>query len=468
VLHTSLRLQRLDYSMLLCLNEIFLRIAKEGRIARLLNLWVEYGIRGVMEGRMEEPAAKAPRKIFGLSSTVFTLGIVSFLTDVSSEMLVPVVPQFLKFVIGAPVEFIGLIEGVAEATASILRVWAGYLADKFGRPKLLTVIGYGLSALAKPFYIGASAWPHVLGIRFADRFGKGIRSAPRDVLIADTTEENVRGRAFGFHRAMDTAGATLGPLIVALMAVYLVGEKFITSPGREHLSIYRAVFIAAAVPAVLGWLVLAIFVPERKKEDRAAKKPELKLSALDPRFRAFLIIVTLFSIGNSSDAFLVLRATSKAPDGVGMGFVSFLWVYVVFNALSAIVSLRSGILSDKIGRKPIIVGGWLVFAVVYFGMARVTTPLGLWMWFVIYGIYYGMTEGMLRAYAVDLAPAHLRGTAIGAYFTFTGVALLPASLIAGFLWKTIGLSAAFYYGSATALISAILLAVVIRKPVGID
>lgn len=399
-----------------------------------------------------------PRKLFGVSKTVFTLGIVSFLTDVSSEMLVPIVPQFLKFVIGTATFNIGVIEGIAEATASVLRVWAGYLADRSGRPKLLTVIGYGLSAISKPFYLLASSWHHVLGIRFADRFGKGIRSAPRDVLIADSTDEATRGQAFGFHRAMDTAGATLGPLLVVLIVWLAVGHRLSGELGKSHRNIYSIVFIASAIPAVLGWLVLVTFVRERRHEPGAAK-PQLKFSALDRRFWLFLAIVTLFSVGNSSDAFLVLRATSKP---IGMGFLNFLWVYVVFNALSALVSLRSGILSDQVGRKPVVVLGWLVFAVVYFMMARVTTQGGIWVWFVIYGIYYGMTDGVLRAYAVDLAPPELRGTAVGAYYTFTGIALLPASIIAGYLWDRFGPSAPFYYGAATALAAAMLMVVLVK------
>jgi len=397
-------------------------------------------------------------KILGVSSTVFTLGVVSFFTDVSSDMLIPIVPQFLMFALGAPGQLVGLIEGVAESTASVLRVYAGYLADRFGRPKLLTVIGYGLSAASKPFFIVASSWSHVLGIRLADRFGKGIRSAPRDVLIADATDEASRGRAFGLHRAMDTAGATLGPLIIVLLVLLFLGERFVVAPSDAHRGLYTIIFIAATVPAVLGWLVLAFFVPERKRGEPGARKPEIRLSSLDRRFMAFLAIVTLFAVGNSSDAFLVLRATSPVgKGGVGMPFVTFLMVYVVFNALSAVVALRSGIVSDRVGRRPVIILGWLVFAAVYLAMARVSTQTGVWIWFVVYGIYYGMTEGMLRAYAVDLAPAHLRGTAVGAYYTFTGVALLPASLIAGFLWDRVSPSAPFYYGAATSLASAVLL-----------
>lgn len=394
------------------------------------------------------------RNIFGVGKTVFTLGIVSFLTDVSSEMLIPIVPQFLRFVIGASTLSIGLIEGIAESTASVMRVWAGYLADKSGRPKLLTLIGYGLSSLTKPFFLMAVSWPDVLGIRFADRFGKGIRSAPRDVLIADASDESTRGRAFGLHRAMDTAGAALGPLIILVLVWLLIGRAAPHALGAHSRGLYNIIFLAAIVPAVLAWLVLAFFVPEKKKAGDGAK-PEINLSTLDKRFKIFLAIVTLFAIGNSSDAFLVIRARS-AP--INMGFLNFLWVYVVFNTLSALVSLRSGVVSDRVGRRPVIIVGWLIFSIVYTAMARITTPTGVWIWFTIYGIYYGMTEGILRAYAIDLAPAHLRGTAVGAYYTFTGVALLPASIIAGFLWEKVSPSAPFYYGAATSLVSAILLA----------
>ncbi len=400
-----------------------------------------------------------PNCIFGVSKTVFTLGIVSFLTDISSEMLVPILPLFLGVVLGASGEVLGLIEGVAESTAQLLRVWAGYLADRSGRPKLLTSMGYGLSAITKPFLMIATSWPRVFAIRFSERFGKGIRSAPRDVLIANTTEQATRGRAFGFHRAMDTAGATLGPLVVLALGWFVFGRTFLTTPGKQHADIYRLIFLAATVPAVLGWLVLQFFVREQPKEARPAEKPKLSLAGFDPRYRVFLFVLVIFSIGNSSDAFLVWRAT-RAP--ISMDLFSFLIVYVVFNALSAVVAFRSGVISDRIGRKPVILAGWLVFAASYLGIALSKTPTGIWVWFTIYGAYYGMTEGMLKAFAVDLAPANLRGTAVGMFYTVTGLAALPASIAAGFLWRSIGHSAPFFYGAVTALIAALLLAVLVR------
>ncbi|MGB9619951.1 MAG: MFS transporter, partial [Armatimonadota bacterium] len=317
---------------------------------------------------------------------------------------------------------------------------------------------------------------------FVDRFGKGIRSAPRDVLLADATDQAVRGRAFGFHRAMDTAGATLGPLLALLIVWLVIGMSLPEKMGPEHRTVYTLIFLAATVPGLLGWLVLMIFVPERGTPSSGCAgkegscegqnaprrkgavpgpqaRPSIRLSELGRPFKVFLAVVTLFSIGNSSDAFLVLRARSEP---INMGFLTFLWVYVAFNALSAGVALRSGILSDRIGRKPVAVAGWLVFSVVYFAMARVTTPTEVWIWFVVYGIYYGMTEGILRAFAVDLVPSHLRGTAVGAYYTFAGTALLPASLIAGFLWQNVSHAAPFYYGAATSALAAMLLGLLVK------
>jgi len=402
------------------------------------------------------------RRIAGVSRTVFLLGIVSFLTDISSEMLVPVLPQFLRYSVGASASAIGFIEAIAEATASLLRVWAGYLADRMGRPKLLATIGYGLSAFSKPFLVPATSWTHVFGVRFADRFGKGIRSAPRDLLIADSTDPKERGRAFGLHRAMDTAGATAGPLVViGIVALVIPGGGY-GSLDIGHRSLYNVFFLAAAVPAFLGWLALVLYVPEKSVAVRQTERPRISFSVFDRRFKLFVLCVAVFAIGNSSDAFLVLRATSK--DSVNMGFLPFMWVYVCFNALQALVAYRSGVVSDRIGRKPVIVAGWLVFAVCYYAIARVNTSTGIWIWYLVYGAYYGMTDGALRAYAVDIAPPNLKGTAVGVYYTVSGLALLPASIVAGQLWDRVGPQAPFYYGSAAALVAALLMFVLVREP----
>jgi len=237
---------------------------------------------------------------------------------------------------------------------------------------------------------------------------------------------------------MDTAGATLGPLIVLALGWWFFGQQFLNTPSREHADVYRLVFIAAAVPAIIGWVVLQAFVQEQRRDHAPAEKPQLSLRAFDPRFKVFLLVLTLFGIGNSSDAFLVLP--------IGMSLFSFLLVYVAFNAFSTFVALRSGIVSDRVGRKPVILVGWLVFAASYLGMAMSRT----------------MTEGMLKAFAVDLAPPHLRGTAVGAFYTIHGLAAFPASLIAGFLWTRVSHSAPFFYGALTSAAAALLLAALVK------
>lgn len=384
-----------------------------------------------------------PRGMLGLSRTIVMLGIVSLLTDLSSEMLIPLVPVFLTTTLGAPVQILGLIEGVAESTASLLRVYAGWLADRFGRPKLLAVSGYGLSSIAKPFLAISTSWLHVFGIRFADRFGKGIRSAPRDVIIAESAPQEIRGKAFGFHRTMDTTGAVIGPLVAYSILRMVSGEG-----GAA----YRTVFIFGAVPALIAVAILAKYVPEKPREARPVTPPKIKWSALDRRLKLFLLVVAVFQIGNSSDAFLILRAAN-----VGVNVEDVLLIYALFNLVSAMFSLPAGIASDKIGRGPVLVLGLMVFTATYFGFAIASGPATIWLLFAVYGLHVGLTAGVLRAFAADLAPSELRGTVIGAYFTIEGLALLPASVIAGLLWDRVSPSAPFYYGAATALIAALML-----------
>lgn len=407
-----------------------------------------------MADSSSDPESQKQKGIFGVSKTVFTLGIVSLLTDISSEMLVPVIPQFLKSVLRASGSSIGLIEGIAESTASILRVWAGYLADRTGRPKLLTVMGYALSALSKPFLVFAGSWPQVLGVRFADRFGKGIRSAPRDVLIAAASDKQNRGRAFGLHRAMDTTGAMLGPVVVIAILWIMSRGHGLGALETASRSVYFTIFAVASIPALAAVVVLALFVPEKPHAESTATAPSLSLKSLPKNYRLFLIILMLFSLGNSSDAFLVLKATSK--EAVDMGFLQFMLVWIAYNALQAIVSFRSGILSDKIGRKPLIIAGWVIFSSCYFGIAHVSSSGGIWFWYCIYGVYYGLTEGLLKAFTVDMVPETLRGTALGVFYTAAGLALLPASVIAGRLWD-INPNYPFYFGSITAIVAALLL-----------
>ncbi len=378
----------------------------------------------------------------GLSRTIVVLGFVSLFTDLSSEMLIPILPIFLSDILKVAPTAIGVIEGVAEFTASFLRIFAGWLADKLGRPKLLTVLGYGLSSIAKPFLVFARVWPDVLLIRFTERLGKGIRSAPRDVIIAESVEAENRGRAFSFHRAMDTTGAVIGPLVA-----YAILRMF--EPGRQS---FNVVFLAATVPAIIGVIILVVFVPERPKEARVVAPPKIEWGAVRGPLLSFLAVVAVFALGNSSDAFLVLRANNL---GLDTGHV--LLVYALFNAVSALIATPAGIASDRVGRRPIIIGGLAIFSLSYLGFALAKTSIAIWPLFAVYGIHVGMVGGVFRAFAVDLAPRELRGTVIGAYYAIQGTMLLLASTIAGALWKYVSPSAPFFYGATMAALAALLL-----------
>lgn len=400
------------------------------------------------------------KKGLGLSRTIVVLGFVSLLTDLSTEMLIPIMPLFLQGVLGASGVVIGIIDGIAESVASLLKVVAGSLADRLGRPKLLTVLGYGLSSVAKPFLAVATIWPEVLAVRFTERFGKGIRSAPRDVIITESVEPENRGKAFGFHRAMDTTGAVLGPLVALLIL-----RHYLTGSSASSRGPYVAIFLAAAIPALLAVAVLVAFVPERAKEKHPEARPRVNWGVLTPRLKRFLLVVGVFSVGNSSDAFLIIRAKdvllkTMTPAGV---LVTVLLMYVLFNTISAALSLPAGIVSDKVGRGPLLLTGMAIFALTYMGFGFVHSPAVLWVLFGIYGIYLAFTGGILRAFAADLAPRELRGTVIGAYYTIEGLALLPASIIAGVLWDRVSHSAPFFYGAVTAILATVLLVILLPR-----
>ena len=395
------------------------------------------------------PAGKPKRR---LSDTVIALGFVSLFTDMASEMVYTQVPLFLTQVLGARVEVVGIIEGVAESAASLLRLLSGRMSDLSGRRKPLTLAGYGLGAIAKPLLFLATGWPMVLALRFTDRVGKGLRTAPRDALIAEETATAVRGRAFGLHRAMDTTGAVLGPLL---------GIWFLSVVTASREVQLRSLFLFAGIPGLLAVLTLILFVREKRQPAAApaAAVPSHKGGALfrwrelDPAYRRFLGIAFLFNLGNSSDAFLVLRANHLGYDNQML-----LWLYAGFNIVEAALGYWAGGLSDRVGRRPLIIAGYGVFAVVYLGVGLITrhTAMAVWPLFLLYGGYYTLTQGSQRAYAADFADPARRGAQIGAYHTVVGLALLPASIIAGRLyqWNT---AAPFVLGAATAVASAVLL-----------
>jgi MFS family permease len=376
-----------------------------------------------------------------LPRNVLAAGLVSFFTDISSEMIVPVLPIFLTAVLGTPVAAVGLIEGVAESTASIMRVFAGSISDRTGRRKPLMLLGYGLANLTKPLLALSTAWPQVLVIRFGDRFGKGIRGAPRDALIADSVDASVRGRAFGFHRGMDTAGAAIGPLLASATLAFAGDNP-------------RVVFWLASVPGIASVLVGWWLLKDRPATSRDTSAPQLGFRDLGRAFAVFTTISALFSLGNSSDAFLILRAQN-----VGMPVAIIPLAYFGFNAFYALLATPSGILSDRVGRWPLLVAGYAVFAVVYVGFALAGDAFVAGGLFLIYSLYYALTEGVGRALITDLVPTSLRATAMGTYATATGAALLPASLAAGVLWDSVGPGAPFSYGAVLAALAAVLLVV---------
>ncbi len=388
-----------------------------------------------------------------LSRNVIVLGIVSLLTDISSEMTLTLLPLFLANDLGVRTAVIGLIEGIAETTAGITRLFSGWLSDLWGKRKRLTLIGYSLSALSKPLLYVARTWPTVMAVRFVDRLGKGIRTSPRDALIADSSVDGRRGLSFGFHRTADSAGAFIG-LGAAAIIVYLAQHN-------KHLlevSVYRRLVAYAMVPGFLAAAVLALFVRERAQVRRAAAPPRLSWRALDPGFRMFVLIVIIFTLGNSSDAFLVLRAQN-----VGLSVFAISLLLVTFNAVYAVVSTPAGALSDRWGRTRVLAVGWLLYAAVYLGFALARSGAHIWALYALYGAYYGMAEGTARALVGDVVREDQRGTAYGVYNTAVAITALPASLIAGLLWQGVGgwqglgPSAPFFFGAGMALIALVLL-----------
>jgi len=371
-----------------------------------------------------------------ISRNVFILGLVSFFNDIASEMIYPLVPIFLTAVLKAPVSILGLIEGIAESTSSSLRVFSGWLSDKLRKRKIFVVLGYSFSALAKLFLSLAFIWPIVLLARFLDRFGKGLRTSPRDALIAESSEENLRGRAFGFHRSLDTLGAVIGPLL----AIFLL--KFLSEN-------FRLIFFLSFFPAFLGLIFLIFLVKE--KGEFYPQKIKFDLHTFDASFKIFIVVNLIFALGNSSDAFLILRAKNL---GFSLNLVIFL--YVVFNLAYALFSTPMGIVSDRIGSKRVIVFGYILFSLIYFSFGIIKEKNFLWFLFPLYGIYMALTEGVSKAYISHLVPQERLGTAFGIYQTLLGIFTFFASFIAGLLWNYISVSAPFLFGSSTAIISAIL------------
>jgi MFS family permease len=402
------------------------------------------------------------RRYRRLPRNVFAISLVSLLNDASSEIIYPLLPVFLSLTLGVSPGIVGLIEGTAESISSLLKLFAGHFSDRFGKRKGFVVFGYALSSLARPLLAFAQNWYQVLGIRLADRVGKGVRSAPRDAMIADTVAFEERGLAFGFHRAMDHTGAVVGPLLGYLLVLLFAADR-----NAPTASDFNKIFLLASIPAFAAVVVVSIFVRESHHAKAATDaEPEtipppakLTLRGFDSNFKRFLVLVALFTLSNSSDAFLLLRAQSV---GVSIAAIPLLWA--MLHVSKVVSSLFGGDLSDRLGRRRLIVSGWILYAAVYAGFAFVSSPVSVWILFLIYGVYFGLAEGAEKALVADLVKPEQRGTAYGLYNLAFGITVLPASLLMGALWNLRGPTTAFLVSALLGGSAALLLLILIKAP----
>lgn len=382
-----------------------------------------------------------------LDKNVYTLGLVSLFTDISSQMIYPLLPIFLSSVLGVSTVFIGLLEGIAESAASILKVFSGWYSDRLRKRKPLIFLGYSLSTIGKPFlYLATAGW-HVLAVRFIDRVGKGMRTSPRDALVADSSLPQERGKAFGIQRAMDRMGAFLGPLI-AFAVLPLLNNNL------------RLLFLLAFFPALIAVLIIAFLLKEKAHiQDTSKQIKSLSLKQFSRDFKKFIVIIAVFTLGNSSDAFLILRARDL---GIKVAFIPILWL--MYNFVCSASSIPLGHLSDKIGRRKTTLLGFFVYGLVYLGFALSNTSGLIWVFMGLYGIYYGLSEGVLRAYVADLIEdKSILATAYGVYNMVVGLCMFPASLIMGILWQQFNPAVAFIFGATMAMLSAVGLSLFVRK-----
>jgi len=406
-------------------------------------------------GPSQGPSTPSPARSF-LSRNLLLVGLASLLTDMSTEMVYPILPLFLTATLGASPRVLGLIEGIVEAVASLTRVMSGWISDVMGKRKPFAVGGYAMSVLGKFSLYLATSWPLVLGGRVLDRFGKGIRTAPRDALLAESVPSDQRGRAFGFHKAMDTLGAVLG----------VICAYFLVRAGQAEL---RTVLKWSLAPAALAVVVLCFLRETGQGRHAASKRPRVRLSdawhRAPSRLRLFYLIVFLFALGGSSNQFLLLRAR-----GMGFSDADTILLYLVYNLTYLVFSYPAGKLSDRIGRAPLLIAGYFIYAVSYAGFALVdhlpASSTSIWLLFALYGCYIGLTDGVEKALVSDMSPSEARATFLGLHATITALGLFPASLIAGWLYDSVSPSSAFLFGSVCALAAGVLAVVFLRQPRG--
>ena len=398
---------------------------------------------------MEEKTNSRKKLMSNGTRNIILLGLISCFADISSEMVYPLIPLYLTAAFGATPVLVGLIEGIAESIASLLKVFSGYISDRFQHKKAIAFSGYATGLLYKIALIFATSWNGILSARVIDRFGKGIRTAPRDVMVSESADQNNMGKSFGIHKMLDMAGSAIGILLS-----FILLKKIGSNPKS-----YKMIFAISILPIVIA-LLLFFFVHEKKEKRQPMQREYFwkNISQLDHNLKLYLVIAFLFTLGNSSNSFLLLRAYN-----IGFDSSTTILLYFIYNLTASLFAIPCGKLSDKIGRKHLLVGGYLTFSLVYFGFAFCTSKPLMILIFVVYGIYTAMTAGAERAFIAEIAPANLKGTMLGLHSTLVGIALLPASVIAGFLWDKIGVFAPFMFGGILSLIAALLLATKMRS-----
>lgn len=378
---------------------------------------------------------------------VILLGITSLLTDMSSEMIYPILGLYLAY-LNTPFTIIGVIEGIAESISNLLKVFSGQFSDKFKKRKPFVIFGYSFSTIGKIFLYFSKNWPFVLIGRIVDRFGKGVRTAPRDALISESTEDAKKGKIFGLHRSMDTFGAMLGVIVVYFLFLY----------NPEEIP-FKKVFLLSILPAFLGVLIL-FFVKEKKKETLSFEK-KISLKFYDFKYipfvaKKYIFISVIFALGNSSNQFLLIRAKN-----LGINYLTTILLYLIYNLSYTLFSYPAGFIGDKIGKKTVITVGYFIYSLVYLFFAFMKTTDFIWVLFVIYGIYIALVEGQEKAFLSEISPSEYKATILGLHYTLVGFMLFPASLIAGLLWDKIGPSATFLFGSIMSFLSSILMIILI-------
>jgi len=390
----------------------------------------------------------------GISKNVFALGSTSFLTDVSREMIYPLLPLYLRSVLGASTAFVGLVEGIAESTSSVLNIVSGWFSDRIKKRKTLLLWGYSLSAVTRPLIAVATIGWHILLVRFVEKVGKGIRVPPRDALIAESCTPENRGKGFGLHRSMDNVGSILGPLLAFSLLIYLNND-------------YRTLFWISSIPAFLAIGILTFVVSEKPRDISQTEAPSVNrrfnLKQFNRPFKLFLIATTVFELANSSNAFLLLRVKD-----LGLSLELIPIIYLFSNIFKTISSMPGGILSDKLGRRNVLVVGWIVYGISYFGFAFITSVTQAWVIFGIYGLFSGMTEGVKKAFVADLVPKEVRGSAYGIHSFLVSFPQLPASLLLGILWQKFNATVAFSVGASFAILGGFLLLIFIPAKTRVD